>query len=48
MTSRCSDELEPHREGDRALDVTDEPEQWAEFWDAPTFEKWRRGGDPWR
>ena len=48
MILRCFDELEPHREGDRALDVSDELEQSAEFWSAPTWEKARIGGSTWK
>ena len=43
MTSESSDPEEPveddmawHREQDRHA--------WDEFWDSPTFEKWRKGG----
>jgi hypothetical protein len=38
------DEFEPHREGDRRYWATDDPKDFDEFWDAPTFEKWRKGG----
>jgi hypothetical protein len=34
-----SDDLEAHREADRR--------DWQDFWDSPTLESWRRGGNPW-
>jgi hypothetical protein len=45
------DEFEPHREGDRHLDVLAELSEDAglydEFDDEPTHEKWRKG-QTWR
>jgi hypothetical protein len=37
------EDVEPHREGDRNL----EPDDYSEFDDEPTHEKWRRGSK-WR
>jgi len=28
--------------------ITDDPDDWNEFWDSEPFEKWRRGGPEWR
>jgi hypothetical protein len=36
MTSKFSDDEQPHYEGDRDL--------WEDYDDEPTFEKWRKGG----
>lgn len=36
---------EAHREGDRNYWVTEDPNDFEDFWEsAPTFEKWRKGG----
>ena len=39
------DDIEVHREGERAYWFTTEPEDFEDFWDSqPSFEKWRKGG----
>jgi hypothetical protein len=42
------DDIDVHRDGDRNYWVTQDPKDFADFWDdEPTHEKWRRGAK-WR
>jgi hypothetical protein len=48
MTSASFDPDEPQAAEDLTVYITDDPDDWNEFWDSEPFEKWRRGGDKWR